>query len=123
MEGLRRILIVEDEIAIGLEIEARLRDAGFAPVGPAIDAAEASAIIAGGEIDAAVLDVGVFGGAIDAAIDPLRQRQVPLVFMTGYDAHVLPPWIEEADRFGKPFSIPDLIDRLKTALARSSQPA
>ena len=117
-----RVLIVEDEIAIALELEACLRDAGFDTVGPAFDAAEAAGLVASAGFDAAILDIGLIGTSMKEVMGPLVERQVPFIFMTGYEEFGLPAWVPPTQRFTKPFAIADLIERLKLAL-KDRQPA
>ena len=107
-----RVLIIEDEAAIAFDLEARLRDAGFEPVGPALDRDDAVAIVRAGEFDSAVVDVGVLGSSMDEIMRLLVERGVPFLFVTGYDVPLLPAWLAAAERITKPCHLPDLIDRL-----------
>ena len=111
-----RVLIVEDEIAIALELEACLRDAGFDTVGPAFDAAEAAGFVASANFDAAILDFGLIGTSMTEVMGPLVERQVPFLFMTGYEEFGLPAWVPPTRPFTKPFPIADLVESLKVAL-------
>jgi DNA-binding response OmpR family regulator len=114
--GRPRILVVEDEIAIALEIEAELLDAGFDVVGPAADVEEAARLIVAGGIDAAILDVGLFGHSIEEAMGPLVERRIPFVFMTGYDEFPLPSWVPAAETVRKPCRMADLVDRVRSVV-------
>src|SRR5215471_6009865 len=55
----KRILVVEDEVAVALELEAILYDAGHTTVGPAVTPDEARRLIKTDSIDYAILDVGM----------------------------------------------------------------
>lgn len=110
-----RVLVAEDEVAIALEIEAHLQDAGYTIVGPASDGAEIASLLRGGRIDAAVIDVGMVGLASDC-IGRMLDGGIPCVFMTGYQDEDLPHWLPDGERLSKPFHMPDLVERLASLL-------
>jgi DNA-binding response OmpR family regulator len=122
-----RVLVAEDEIAIALEIEAHLQDAGYAIVGPVSDGADIGALTAKGPIDVAVIDVGMVGAASDH-IARMIEDGIPCVFMTGYQDADLPLWLPRGERLTKPFHMPDLVERVTAILqtraaTRSELPA
>jgi two-component sensor histidine kinase/CheY-like chemotaxis protein len=80
----RRILVVEDEEVVALELSAELSRMGWAIVGPAATLAEAQTLLAKG-VDAAVLDVNLRGRPIYPVAQALEDRDVPFVFCTGYE--------------------------------------
>jgi len=80
----RRILVVEDEELVALELSTELSRLGWAIVGPAATLAEAQALLDKG-VDAAVLDVNLRGRPVYPVAEALRQQQVPFVFCTGYE--------------------------------------
>jgi DNA-binding response OmpR family regulator len=114
-----RVLIVEDEIAIAVLLEDELIEAGFRPVGPAATVEQAATLIEREAIDAAILDINLSGRSVDEILAPLVERQIPMVFMTGYDERVLPAWVPPSQRFAKPFHVPDLVARLPDLIKRS----
>lgn len=81
-----RILIVEDESIVALELEDRLRRQGYEIVGSAGSAAEALAIYEQGPVDLALLDIRLTGprDGVDLAAD-LQARGTPVVFLTAHD--------------------------------------
>ncbi|GEP03842.1 response regulator [Methylobacterium oxalidis] len=79
----RRVLVVEDEYFIAMDMEHSLREAGADVVGPVPDAEQALALIEAAPLDAAVLDVNLRGQAVYAVADRLRDRGVPYLFATG----------------------------------------
>jgi CheY-like chemotaxis protein len=79
----RRVLVVEDEFLIAIEIERCLREAGAEVAGPVPDARRALALVEDESLDAAVLDVNLRGEAVYAVADRLRERGVPYLFATG----------------------------------------
>jgi hypothetical protein len=57
--------------------------------------------------------------AIAVLLEPLVERRVPFVFMTGYDDLELPAWVPPVPRFAKPFHVPDLVALLPDLIRRS----
>jgi CheY-like chemotaxis protein len=80
----RRILVVEDEELVALELSSELSRLGWAIVGPAATLAEAEALLSHG-VDAAVLDFNLSGRPISPFAEALRARHVPILFCTGYE--------------------------------------
>lgn len=80
----RRILLVEDEELIALELSAELARLGWAVVGPAATLAEAQALLSR-HLDAAVLDVNLRGRSVFPVAEQLERLHVPFVFCTGYE--------------------------------------
>jgi DNA-binding response OmpR family regulator len=111
-----RVLIIEDEILIGVELEFALRDAGYEPIGPAINVAEAQVMVASEPFDAAVVDVGLVAKSTDDILRWLVEAGVPILFMSGHDIDVLPAWGPATDNIMKPFLGPELIQKLGTML-------
>ena len=107
-----RVLIVEDQIAIALEIEAYLQSAGFHTVGPAVDVRDAAALVALGEFDVAVLDVGLVEKAVHDVMWPLVSRRTPIVFLTAFAASEMPSWAPPAEYIMKPCHLPDLLEKV-----------
>lgn len=102
-----RVLIVEDEFFIALDIDRQLTDAGFAVTGPAPSVAQALA--AEPDCDVAVLDVNLGGGETSEPVaDRLRQSGKAFVVLSGYSDTRL-PWFGEAPMLSKPVAADDLI--------------
>lgn len=80
----RRILLVEDEELVALELSSELSRLGWAVVGPAATLAEAQALLAK-HVDAAVLDVNLRGRSVFPVAERLEKLHVPFVFCTGYE--------------------------------------
>jgi DNA-binding response OmpR family regulator len=81
----RRILIVEDEAMLALDLEFAFEDAGAHVLGPAVSLEQALALIGGlPEIDVAVLDVDLAGKPVIPVAEALAAIGVPFVFHTGH---------------------------------------
>lgn len=79
-----RILIVEDEALLAMEMEGFLEGAGHEVVGVADDFASALACIDDTTPDLALLDIQLLNGSsgLDVAAE-LKQRGIPSLFVTG----------------------------------------
>jgi CheY-like chemotaxis protein len=78
----RRLLVVEDECLIALNLVEQLAALGYLVIGPAITMAEARHLAAVAAFDVAVVDLKLQGVFTMAAI--LIRRQIPFLFVTGY---------------------------------------
>ena len=84
----RRIFVVEDEVVVAFEMTDLLEDLGFEVVGPSVHLDDAKRKARADDIDVAFLDVNLGGGSTSKPIvDILKQRSIPYVFITAYDAH------------------------------------
>ncbi|MFC7473285.1 HWE histidine kinase domain-containing protein [Dankookia sp. GCM10030260] len=81
-----RVLVVEDEALLALELETGLRELGCEVVGPARNLIEAHRLAAGEpRLAAAVLDINLGGGELVFPVaDALAARGVPYLLATGY---------------------------------------
>jgi DNA-binding response OmpR family regulator len=108
-----RILVVEDEPLIALEVHDVLADAGFEVIGPAATAREGLALISAGPIDAAVLDVNLGRETSEAVARELSARGVPFLAVSGYAAEQRPGVFEKALFLAKPFRAVDLVTSIR----------
>jgi DNA-binding response OmpR family regulator len=79
----RRILLVEDEPIIALEIAQALTDLGAAVAGPAHTLAQAQALAAADDLSAAILDLTLGNTEAWPVAEALHARGVPILFHTG----------------------------------------
>jgi CheY-like chemotaxis protein len=101
--GKLRVLVVEDEFLIADELCRALGALGAAVVGPVASVAAARRLIEeGAGIDAALLDISLKGERAYAVADALTDRCIPFVFVTGYEASVIPSRFAEVARWPKP---------------------
>jgi two-component sensor histidine kinase len=105
----KRILIVEDEPLVAMDMHSMLNAAGCVPVGPAGTFAEARRLLAAQDCDAALVDVNLKGQPIEDLLPVLRQAGVPFAFVTGYGPKVLSKTFEETVTISKPFTAEQLL--------------
>ncbi|MFY9642876.1 MAG: response regulator [Rhodomicrobium sp.] len=99
----KRVLVVEDEMLITLEIVDELKNAGCTVIGPGRRLEAAIALARGEELDAAVLDVNLAGHFVWPAAEALASRNVPFMFLTGFGPELeFPPEFAAARRLEKP---------------------
>jgi CheY-like chemotaxis protein len=109
----RRILIVEDNFIIAAALARILKAQGAEPIGPAATVRDALVLIAEDEgIDGAALDINLRGEMVYPVADALRAKNVPMVFMTGYDVKSIAP----AYRHMPCIQTPVTVERLMEAL-------
>ena len=111
---MRRALIVEDEILVGMLMEDMLRDLGCEVTALSSHLEHALKLAENGGFDFAVLDINLNGARSFPVADLLADRGVPFLFATGYSSKVLPERHAGAVILHKPFSL----DELRAALAR-----
>ncbi len=84
--GLRglRVLIVEDEALVAIDLQYAFEDAGAKVVGPAMSLSYALALAGEAEIDCALLDVDIAGQDVYPVAQALQLRGIPFIFHTGH---------------------------------------
>jgi DNA-binding response OmpR family regulator len=98
----RRVLIVEDDYFLAEDMRAYFEREGAEVVGPVGRVSDALSLATSGKPDGAVLDINLAGEMVYPVADALRARNVPFVFVTGYDAEIIPTAYAEVTRCEKP---------------------
>jgi DNA-binding response OmpR family regulator len=106
----KRVLVVEDQFEIGLDIHSVLSDAGFDVVGPMMTIEDATAAVENGAIDAAVLDANLNGRNVGPLAAKLKELEIPFVVVSGYTAPCLPLEVIGAPLITKPYQAAALVD-------------
>ena len=114
----KRVLIVEDEALLALDIEMILTARGCRIVGPIGTVAAAIGEIEQSPPDAAVLDLNLSGESALPVADALARYGVPFVFVSGYDRDHLPDRHRAAALVGKPYQPTHLVQTLIGTLHR-----
>jgi len=113
-----RILIVEDNALLAIELAEALKGAGFEIAGPALTVAQAITLIGKTGCDAAVLDINLRGETSEAVALELRDRGVPFITMTGYARTQQPAIFEGVPTFTKPVAMDAVIAQLRRSAQR-----
>lgn len=87
----RRILIVEDQALIAMELRDYLLRAGVTVVGPAGRLKQAVSKAEEEALDAALLDVDLNGERCWPVAEALARRNIPFAFTTGFAPAIVAP--------------------------------
>jgi CheY-like chemotaxis protein len=100
----RRLLIVEDELLIALELQSIVEQLGGTVVGPAGSVEGALQLPSETTPNAALLDANLRGDRVTPVAQACRDRSVPFALVTGYGRLELDePLLQSAPRVRKPF--------------------
>jgi DNA-binding response OmpR family regulator len=112
-----RVLIVEDDPIIGLDLSETIAAAGAVVVGPAHDVRSALALLESGPVDAAVLDHVIVGGDSRPIADFLARRGVAFLFHTSHrgDLPIRYPLVTIIDKPSRPG---ELVRSLRALVAK-----
>lgn len=114
--GRARVLLVEDQLLIGMALEADLKDFGYDVMGLAGDVATALRMIKDGPPDLAVLDVKLGREDCFPVARALLAQGVHFVFATGYGGDlVLPAEFAGVPVVEKPYQIGEVLHKLRHA--------
>lgn len=113
----KRVLVVEDEIFIAMDLADSLAEAGAEVVGPCATLDDAREAARSGRFDLAVLDVDLGGKEVFPAARLLQGRGIPFVFHTGRpDRATLAADFGDTPICVKPASMDRLIETLQHLL-------
>src|SRR6516165_7818743 len=98
----KRVLVVEDDYLVAMDIVRALERAGAEVIGPAPAIEAALDVLEQTVPDGAILDINLGGEMAFPVADALLARGVPFVFATGYDAQVIPQRFTHVKRCEKP---------------------
>ncbi len=113
-----RVLLVEDELIIAMQVAKDLTDAGCIIMGPYKGVDGALKAVGDKPVDIAVLDVNLGGRLVYPVAEVLAQRGVPFIFTTGYDRKTLPPSYADRPVIRKPIERSALFDILADTLGQ-----
>jgi DNA-binding response OmpR family regulator len=108
----KKVLVVEDDALLGLDIAQQLTNAGLEVVGPAISVAKALRLIVEKGCDVAVLDVNLGTETAEPVALELKARRTPFVVLSGYSSEQRPLGLRDAPALSKPTRPEDLVAML-----------
>lgn len=110
-----RVLVVEDEPLIGLDIAEALREAGYDVVGPFRAVAPAVHSLSCERVAVAVIDLNLGADTARPIVVALASRGIPFIWATGYGRDALPCEYRDRPLISKPFDAAALLGSLAAA--------
>lgn len=111
---MRRVLVVEDEVLVGMLIEEMLQELGYEVAALATHLEQALSLARSESFDVALLDINLNGKQSFPVADVIRARGLPFLFATGYGNRILDTSHADVPLLQKPFGL----DELRRALER-----
>jgi len=113
-----KVLVVEDETLLAMDLCIVLEEAGYQVVGPAATVAGALALIEASPPDACVLDLNLRGEQSSAVAQALKERSIPFLLATAYRSGTMDrhPAFDDIINVGKPLSSDALLSLLGSLL-------
>ena len=115
-----RILVVEDENFLAMELTWIVEDAGYSVVGPERSVAETSKMLAWNKVDLALLDINIGGEMVFPVSKMLDMLGVPFVFITS-NSTLVPAEYRHRPLMTKPFRPQALLALILRVLAEQAE--
>ena len=112
-----RILVVEDDVLLAMDLEMLLERAGCRVIGPAASVDAAIRLLAHQQADGAVLDVNLGSETAFPVADLLADRGIPFVWLSGHSAEMIPSRHSDRPLVGKPYVGEALLAALAATVA------
>lgn len=112
-----RVLIVEDEALLAIDLASVLEDAGFEVVGPATSVTQALKLVDGPGCDFAILDVNLHDETSEMVAVALRKQGTPFVFLTGISKDHALSWFGDVTILAKPARSETIIDAVQRRMS------
>ncbi|ULB11816.1 response regulator [Cereibacter azotoformans] len=112
-ENRTRVLVVDDQYLIAMDLVCMLEQLGYSPVGPAASVAEALATLARDGADLALLDETLAGESALPVAMRLQEQGIPFVVVSGHVRSISGnPLLQAARRLEKPLTNKRLAETL-----------
>ena len=112
-----KVLVVEDESLVALDIETMLEEMGCKVVASVPRLVRALDLASRLDFDLAVLDINLAGEVVYPLAFRLAERGIPFLFSTGYSTADLPPELRDRPILRKPVMLASL--KRAVAMART----
>lgn len=113
----RRILIIEDEALLAMDLRFLLEESGCEVVAEIPTLAKALEAVESLDFDAATLDLNLHGKLSQPVAAALAARGVPFVVITGYSQLMDSFDLRDAPVVGKPIDPAELLAKLNAVLS------
>jgi CheY-like chemotaxis protein len=118
-----KILVVEDEALIAMEVEEMVAAMGAEVVGAFSRVPDALAALERETVAGAILDIQLDGDTTLSLVDVLLERECPILFVTGGAAESIPENYRQLPRVRKPFNQVDFERSAKSVFGVGRLPA
>ena len=118
----RKILIVEDEAPIALDLATAVQQAGGIVIGPVASVAGAHAAMADNRLDGALLDIRLRNETSFPLADVLAVLNIPFVFVSGISSALMPYTHRERPLFDKPYEATEVISAMAGLIKAAQEP-
>jgi DNA-binding LytR/AlgR family response regulator len=115
----QRVLIVEDDPIVALDLEAIMVGAAEADVAVAHSVQDARRVLGSAAFDAAFLDIDVLDGKTFDLAQHLAERGTPFVFVSGARREEVPPPLRQIPFLPKPYDCQDVERTFLATLAQA----
>ena len=115
-----RVLVVEDEPLIGMDIEDAIEGLGHEVVGPIAELDEALEVATNAAFGCAIIDINIRGGHSYPVADMLLKRGLPVLLLSGYREETLPVRLHAEARLPKPFTAAQLDKEIRALCDRAA---
>ncbi|MGO4835347.1 response regulator [Rhizobiaceae sp. 2RAB30] len=103
------ILLVEDEYYLADDMRIILEDAGASIIGPFATVEKAHAAVREVKFDCAILDINLNGKHSFEIASLLVERNIAFIFVSGYDAAIIPKDLQHVPSMTKPIGTAALL--------------
>ena len=117
----KRILVAEDEYLPALELQEMIENWGGTVIGPVSRLEQALSLVRSEELDGAILDVMLNRDTSFPVADELIAKGIPVIFVTGYDASLLPERFGSLPRLSKPYTEGESAGLLQRVFAKADR--
>jgi PAS domain S-box-containing protein len=115
-----RVLLVEDEYLLAMELDELFNSHACQVIGPFGDLTHATQAARQETIDVAILDINLKGVVVYPLAEELLRRGIPFLFLSGYDSSNLPEQFRSVLRISKPFDPTDLVKQVQMLIVASA---
>lgn len=114
MSKAKRVLVVEDDALIALDIQMQLEDNGWEVVGPAGTVAKAMELATRQAFSVAVLDINLGSAKSFDVAQFLDGKGIPVIFLSGDSGSMMPATMKGLEILSKPINYLKLIEILES---------
>lgn len=108
----KRVLVVEDDVFLAIDLAEQLEQHGFEIVGPFLNNQDALMDFQSGTCDAAVLDINLGRETSEPVAQTLKDSNVPFIVVSGSLSSPNAEIFENAPALSKPIEIDQLLSLL-----------